>query len=93
LALTSVAAERLTEIFKKAWLEKANLNSVYYQVIAAVFGFTLALYNPPEIALVNMNDYVRATLVGLAISGGSGIWHDLLITVNNYSKSVKKPTE
>lgn len=92
LALTSVAAERLTDIFKRAWLEKLKVNGVTYQVLSCLFGATLAFYTPPESLPIHLNEYLRAVIVGLAVSGGSSVWNDLLGALSDYRKSMQ-PTK
>lgn len=52
-AIMSVAAERLTDIFKKAWLAKREVNPAVYQVISGLFGAGLAYTAPLVIPSVN----------------------------------------
>lgn len=91
LALVSVAAERCTDIIKKVYLAKlSNVNGAVYQVVSGLFGAMLAYYSPPDIRLLNFNPYLMSLLVGLAVSGGSSVWHDLLETTKSFSKSFTK---
>ena len=90
LALISISAERFTDIIKRAFLEKRNVNGSVYQFLTFMFGVGLALHDPIQFKLFNFNEYVTAILIGLATSGGSSVWHDMLETLNNFSKETKK---
>lgn len=86
-ALTAIAAERFVDMCKRLGLEKIVKNGVVYQVISAIFGGSLAFFNPPPIG--NMNSWVIAILTGLAVSGGSSVWNNVLSVLTDYSKSLK----
>lgn len=89
LAITSVAAERLTDILKRIHLEKIEVPGVAYQIISAITGGLICYASPPEFAFLKLNEYVMAVVVGLATSGGSSVWHDVLSALSSYSKSLK----
>lgn len=89
LALLSVAAERFTEIVKRAWLSKVTSNGAVYQLLAAAFGGAVACIDPPSFPMFKMNVYAQSLLIALAVSGGSGAWNSLLCLLQDYSKSRK----
>lgn len=93
LALTSMAAERLTDIIKRAWLSKTNVNPVIYQVISGVFGAGLTFTVPIDIGVLQFNEYARAIVIGLAVSGGSSMWNDILGAIGSYSKGIAANTK
>lgn len=78
----SIAAERLTEIFKRTIIKDTaavpKFNGAIYQIIAAVFGVIVAYASPPHLEFLHMNQYVVYLLTGLAVSGGSGAWNSIL---------------
>lgn len=87
LVLASVAAERIVDILKHTLFCKFDLQPVWYQVIACVFGAFVGYTSPPTLPMTWMNQYVLALVIGLAVSGGSGVWHDLLAVVQEFKKS------
>jgi hypothetical protein len=89
VALIAVGAERVTDILKRAYLEKKNVNSSVYQLITFACGIVLSVVQPPEFKLFNFDPIVVSILVGLAVSGGSSVWHDALSALNNFSKTLK----
>lgn len=93
VVLTSVAAERFTEILKKAVIHRQTLfnpTSTVYQSVAAVFGGVIAYLSPPDLSAIHLSlpPYLTAILVGLAVSGGSGLWSDLLSLLTDYRKNI-----
>lgn len=89
VALIAVSAERATDIMKRAYLEKKNVNSSVYQLITFAFGVIISVVEPPEFKIFNFSQIVVSILVGLAVSGGSSFWHDALSSLNNFSKTLK----
>lgn len=92
-ALLSVAAERLTDIFKKAWLSKLEINPAVYQVISGLFGAGLAYSAPLVIPSVNMPLWGTILITGLAVSGGSSFWNTILSTMTELKTKVKANNE
>ena len=92
-ALLSVAAERLTEILKNAWLSKIKVNPAVYQLIAGVFGASLGYASPLVIPSVNMPLWATAVITGLAVSGGSGFWNTILSTLTEFKTKMKTLNE
>lgn len=92
-ALLSVAAERLTDIFKKAWLSKLEVNPAVYQVISGLFGAGLAYAAPLEIPSVEMPLWSTILITGLAVSGGSSFWNTILSTMTELKTKVKANNE
>lgn len=88
-ALLSVAAERLTEILKKAWLDKLEPNPAVYQIVAGVFGAGLSYASPLVVAGVNLPIWAMMLVTGLAVSGGSGFWNTILSTMTELKTKVK----
>lgn len=86
ISVVSMAAERFVQIVRALPISAKLNKSIYYQVLAAVFGAILCLIEPPELSFISLNKYLLAALVGLAVSGGSGVWHDALEVVKNYGK-------
>jgi hypothetical protein len=78
----SVAAERMTEIFKRTFIQDSTrfpkLNGGVYQIISAVFGSVVAYSSPPDLEFLHLDPYVTIVLTGLAVSGGSGAWNSVL---------------
>lgn len=78
----SIAAERLTEIFKRTIIKDSTtipkFSGAIYQIIAGVFGTIVAYISPPHLEFLQINQYVMYLLTGLAVSGGSGAWNSIL---------------
>lgn len=91
ILLISIAAERFTDILKRAFIERYNPNKAIYQILTLIFGIVIFKLNPIVIEIFNEN--VLAILIGLAVSGGSGAWHEILDTLSQLNKnlSTKKP--
>lgn len=90
LVIVSVAAERLTDITKRALIQQYNLttlNGAIYQIIAGVFGAVICQINPPELTIIELNHYVLLIVIGLAVSGGSGAWNTILSILKELSKA------
>ena len=92
-ALLSVAAERLTDIFKKAWLSKLEVNPSVYQVLSGLFGAGLAYSAPLTIPSVSMPLWATVLITGLAVSGGSSFWNTILSTMTELKTKVKTNNE
>lgn len=90
LAMLSIATERFVEILKKLSIQKYIKNDGVYQLLATLFGSGLCLISPPNLNFVLMDKYLIIIIVGLAVSGGSGFWHDLLKVLSEYSKTLKQ---
>jgi len=84
--LISIAAERFTDILKRAIIEKYNPNKSVYQVITFIFGIIIFKLNPLQIDMFTEN--IAAILMGLAVSGGSSVWHEVLDTLSNLNKNL-----
>ncbi len=93
IALIAVGAERVTDILKRAYLEKKNVNSSVYQLITFTCGVVLSVIQPPEFKIFNFDPLVVHVIVGLAVSGSSSVWHDALSALNNFSKTIKATAE
>lgn len=93
LAVISVAAERSVEILKKSFLEKLIKKPVVYQAISAFFGFSLCLASPPDLKFLHLDKYIISIIVGLAVSGGSGMWHDILSVITQFKENIKQPNK
>ncbi len=82
IAIMSIAAERFTEIMKKLLLakliEKYEWKSTLYQVLATIFGGVICFLNPPTSVPFYVHPAILSVLVGFCVSGGSGVWNDLL---------------
>lgn len=89
LVLASVAAERLTEIIKLAFLKRFNVNAAVYQLMAGLFGAWLAYLVPSPLNELIKHEWAVIAITGLCVSGGSGLWNALLDTIVGYSKNVK----
>lgn len=89
VALISVGAERVTDILKRAYLEKKNVNGSVYQLITFACGVILSVVQPPEFKIFNFDPIVVSILIGLAVSGGSSVWHDTISALNNFSNTLK----
>lgn len=78
----SIAAERLTEIFKRTIVQKTNylpkFNGAIYQIVSGLFGMGVAFKSPPNFDFFHMNQYAVIVITGLAVSGGSGAWNSVL---------------
>ncbi len=94
IAIISVAAERFTEIMKKIMLakliEKYSWKATLYQTVTAVFGGGICYLNPPSSIPFHVYPFILAVLVGLCVSGGSGVWSDLLAILKQ-TKDANKP--
>lgn len=88
-SVVSMAAERLVGFCKQSPLQKYLKSQVSYQALAAVCGIVVSYTNPPEFKFIHLDQYTLAIIVGLAVSGGSGMWHDILDAMSQYSKNLK----
>lgn len=88
-ALLSVAAERLTDIFKKAWLSKLEVNAAIYQLISGAFGAALGYAAPLAFLDKHMPLWACVVITGLAVSGGSSFWNTILSTMSELKTKVK----
>lgn len=88
LAVASMAAERLTDILKKLFLEKIVSNGVVYQLVSAVFGGLICYLSPLPIQAIQVNQYVLILITALAVSGGSSTWNSILNVLKDYKKGV-----
>ncbi len=86
LVVVSVAAERFVQILRGLPLFSKMTKTVYYQILAALFGFVICLIEPPDWDFIKLNTYLLSAMVGLAVSGGSGVWHDFLEAVQDFKK-------
>lgn len=89
IALIAVGAERVTDIIKRAYLEKRQVNSSVYQLITFACGVIISVVQPPEFKIFNFDPLVVHILIGLAVSGGSSAWHEVLTMMNGFSKTLK----
>jgi len=92
LVMVSVAAERLTDIFKRVFVETFKIptfNGALYQAFACIFGALIARISPPDIPVIHLNEYVLVIIIGLAVSGGSGAWNSILDILKQLSASKK----
>ena len=92
IVMLSVAAERFTDIVKRAVFSKFNipqLEGAVPQVIAAAFGGVVAYATPPEITFFPVKPEMIPPLIALAVSGGSGAWNSILTALKELS--VAKP--
>lgn len=94
IAIMSIAAERFTEIMKKIMLakliEKYEWKATLYQVLAALFGGVICYLNPPTSVPFYVHPGILSVLVGFCVSGGSGVWNDLL-GILKQTKDANKP--
>ena len=97
IAVVSVAAERFVEMCKPVFglptfvkwfgVLTDDTKKVWYYVLAAVAGGTLHLISDVDVPYFG-DVYSAALLVGMLASGGSGMWHELLAIVRNFSQTV-----
>lgn len=93
IGVIAVAVERSNEIIINAFnlddkLEDNRKRRLVYHLMGAVTGSIVYYFNGDyQLPLLSMhfNEYVASILAGLMVSGGSGIWHDLLKFVSNLS--------
>ena len=95
LVLTSVAAERVTDMVKRtkiiSWVaERSPIDQgLLYQAVSGATGGVLCYLSPPELALFSLGPVAMAITIGLATSGGSSVWSDLLQLLSTYRKGVQ----
>lgn len=90
ILIIAIAAERFTDIVKRTYLERFNLNSGIYQIITVCFGMVLGYLQPVEIKAYQFNEYVQVILVGLMVSGTSSFWHEILSVLGNLKTNLKE---
>lgn len=90
LAVASMAAERLTDILKKVYLQRVTENGVVYQITSALFGGMIGYLSPLPIQAIQVNEYVLVLITALAVSGGSSTWNSILSILNDYKKGISK---
>ena len=91
VAVVSIAAERTTDMIKRAALLDERLSKfkgVSYQLLSAISGGLICLVSPPESSPFYTNKEIMALIVGLLASGGSSLWHDILGLIQAYRTSV-----
>jgi hypothetical protein len=86
LALVSVAAERAVDMIKRTALATRIKNGAVYQGMSFLAGAAFAAANPPNLTFIQLNPTMTALLVGLAVSGGSSAWHEILATLSALGK-------
>lgn len=94
VGVVSVAAERVVEMVKPLVVKYVpdERKKITYYVTAAVTGGVLHAMSGQTFPY--FGDPVSASVVvGLLASGGSGVWHDLLGIVRNFSSGVPKGNE
>lgn len=86
LAFLSVAVERLIDILKGVLgrLSGTAAKTVYH-VTAVALGALLCYAAPPELPF-DMPPIVTMSVVGLLVSSGSGVWHDVLSTLTAFKE-------
>lgn len=90
LIVVSIAAERATDIFKRAFVLKfkvENFNGALYQFTAGVFGMIIAYFDKPSFDFITSNHTLLLIIIGLCVSGGSGAWNTIL----NILKELSQP--
>lgn len=82
LVAVSIAAERMTEIFKRTFIKESpvipKFDGAIYQILSGLFGAITAYVSPPDLGVFHLNQYLVVVVVGLAVSGGSGAWNSIL---------------
>lgn len=89
ISVIAVSAERITDIVKRMVLQNKEVNSSVYQLLTFACGVAAALIQPPEFKFFNFEPYMVCILVGLIVSGSSSAWHEILSSLNNFSKTLK----
>lgn len=93
LIVVSVAAERLTDIVKRAIINKFDIstyNGALYQIISGLFGVVMAYVSPPPaFPIISLKQYMLCLVVGLAVSGGSSVWNTALNILTEIAKTKK----
>ena len=90
LIVVSIAAERATDILKRAIVLKfkiENFNGALYQLTAGVFGILIAYFDKPSFDFITTNHTLLLIIIGLCVSGGSGAWNTIL----NILKELSQP--
>lgn len=90
IAIIAVGAERITEIIKRTFLKDKEINGGIYQLMTFAFGFMLSMIQPPEFKVFNFNPVVVSLLIGLAVSGTSSFWYEILSSLNSVNDSLKQ---
>lgn len=89
VGVVSVAAERAVEMMKPLvtkYVSEERKKLAYY-VLAAASGAALHAMSGQTFPYF-ANPVSASVVVGLLASGGSGVWHDLLGILRNFSSSV-----
>ncbi len=86
--LISMTAERLVDLFRKTFPNLTLPGSVY-QLATALIGGGITYMSPPDASLIPLNQYLTVVVAGLATSGGSSLWHEVLSILNNYKQNLK----
>ena len=88
LAIASVAAERLTDIIKRSYLSTFKFPGYVYQIITFGIGVLLCLIQPPP-PILDFNPIIMTIVAGLAVSGSSSVWHDIIEVISGYKKTLR----
>ena len=89
LIVVSIAAERATDIFKRAFVLKfkvENFNGALYQLTAGIFGMIIAYFDKPSFDFITTNHTLLLIIIGLCVSGGSGVWNTILNILKELSQ-------
>lgn len=102
VTIVAVTAERVVEMCKPMFGFETfaklfgtlsdDQRKVSYYALAAITGAGVHLLSGVTIPYFT-ELYPSAVIVGLLVSGGSGIWHDLLGIVRNFSRSTITPVK
>ena len=95
LIVTSIAAERVTDMVKRT--KVLDFLSTHFplnlgllcQITSGLTGGLLCYFGPPSFEPLGMSGWPLAVMIGLASSGGSSVWSDLLQVLSAYRKGVQ----
>lgn len=89
IGIVSVAAERTVEMSKPivAKYISDDRKKIAYYIVAAIAGGVLHMMSGQTFPYFN-DATSSAIVMGLLASGGSGVWHELLSILKNFSSSV-----
>ncbi len=96
LVVVSAATERVTNLVKsivsqRIVVDNKDIKVSLYQIVAAALGGAMAYIVPPTGILIvgDLPLVSQIIVIGFLVSGGSGMWHDMLETMSNVKSSTK----
>jgi hypothetical protein len=86
IVLVSATVERVVQFLKSLEFTKlSSAGATTIQSVAVVVGIVLGYFtSSKELVTIVGNQYAALVMTGFLASAGSGVWHDLLVILQNF---------